>query len=141
VAVTDSVDELPEVIEAGFAARVTVGDGFAMPTVTVTLAEAVPPVPVAVAVYVVVEIGAAVAVPPDEENVRLLPLVPSTVTEEAFVACTVRTVEPPRVIVVGFAVILIVGKAAAAAFGLMTRGETKARSNERGQNRSFITRP
>jgi hypothetical protein len=90
---------------------------------------------------VVVEVGAAVAVPPDEENVRLLPLVPFTVTEDAFVACTVRTVEPPRVIVVGFAVILIVGKAAAAAFGLMTRGETKARSNDRGQSRSFIWGP
>jgi hypothetical protein len=45
----DSVDELPEAIEVGFAVRVTVGAGL-FPTVIVTLAEAVPPAPVAVAV-------------------------------------------------------------------------------------------
>jgi hypothetical protein len=47
MAVTERVDELPEVIEAGFATRVTVGEEF---VVTVTVAVAVPPVPVAVAV-------------------------------------------------------------------------------------------
>jgi hypothetical protein len=49
VAVTVNVDEPPAVIEAGLAARVTVGmDGVV--TVTITWAEAAPPVPVALAV-------------------------------------------------------------------------------------------
>jgi hypothetical protein len=47
VAVTVKVDELPDVIEAGFAVMLTVGAG---DTVTVVLAEAFPPAPVAVAV-------------------------------------------------------------------------------------------
>jgi hypothetical protein len=51
VAVTVSVDELPAVIEVGFAAMVTVGAGGAAAiTVTETTEEAFPPVPVAVAV-------------------------------------------------------------------------------------------
>jgi hypothetical protein len=47
LAVTVSVDELPEVIEVGLAAMVTVG---APATVTVAAAVVFPPVPVAVAV-------------------------------------------------------------------------------------------
>jgi len=49
VAVTVSVDELPEAIEAGLAVMVTVGF-VGGTTVTVAVADAVPPVPVAVVV-------------------------------------------------------------------------------------------
>lgn len=48
LAVTVSVEELPEVIEVGFAAILTIGAGLV--TVTVALAEIFPPAPVAVAV-------------------------------------------------------------------------------------------
>jgi hypothetical protein len=48
-AVTVKVDELPDVIEAGFAIRVTVGAGFGV-TVKVVTAEALPPAPVAATV-------------------------------------------------------------------------------------------
>jgi hypothetical protein len=50
VAVTVSVEELPDAIEVGSAAMVTVGAGPDAATVTVAVAVAVPPVPVAVAV-------------------------------------------------------------------------------------------
>ena len=80
-----------------------------VPTVIVTEAEAVPPDPVAVAVYVVVEVGLADIVPPLAPVVRLLPLVPVTLTVVAFVAVTVKTVELPLVIVVGLALIVTVG--------------------------------
>jgi hypothetical protein len=49
VAVTVKVDELPEVIEMGLEAIVTVGAGFCA-TVTVAGDATVPPAPVAVAV-------------------------------------------------------------------------------------------
>jgi hypothetical protein len=48
-AVTVKVDELPELIEAGFAVMLTLGGGFEL-TVKVALAEVFPPAPVAVAV-------------------------------------------------------------------------------------------
>jgi hypothetical protein len=48
LAVTVNVEELPKVIEVGFAAILTVGAGLV--TVTVALAEVFPPAPVAVAV-------------------------------------------------------------------------------------------
>jgi hypothetical protein len=49
VAVTVRVEELPVVMEVGFAAMVTVG-ALGATTVTIAVAVAVPPVPVAVAV-------------------------------------------------------------------------------------------
>jgi hypothetical protein len=49
IAVTVKVDELPEVIEVGFAVMLTVGAGFAV-TVTTAVAEVLPPGPVAAAV-------------------------------------------------------------------------------------------
>jgi len=79
------------------------------PTVIVTDAEVVPPAPVAVAVYVVVEVGATDTVPPVAPNVRLLPLLPLSVTCVAFVADTVTTEELPVAIVVGLAVMVAVG--------------------------------
>jgi hypothetical protein len=79
---------------------------------------------------VVVEVGATATVPPVDDIVRLLPLVPSTVTDVAFVACTVKVEELPEVIVVGFALMLIVGTVAAAAFTPTNAGETKVRSKE-----------
>jgi predicted S18 family serine protease len=48
-AVTVSVDEPPDAIEAGLAVIVTPGGGFAV-TVTVVAAEVLPPAPVAIAV-------------------------------------------------------------------------------------------
>jgi hypothetical protein len=48
-AATFRVDELPDVIEVGFAVMLTVGGWFAV-TVTVVFAEVFPPGPVAVAV-------------------------------------------------------------------------------------------
>ena len=50
VAVTVSVDELPELTEVGLAVMLTVGAAAAGTTVTVAVAVAVPPAPVAVAV-------------------------------------------------------------------------------------------
>jgi hypothetical protein len=58
---------------------------------------------------VVVEVGATEAVPPVDDKVRLLPLVPSSVTEVALVACTVTVEELPEAIVVGLAVTVTVG--------------------------------
>ena len=49
VAVTVSVDEFPDAIDAGFAVMVTVGAGFGV-TVTIAVALVVPPGPAAVAV-------------------------------------------------------------------------------------------
>jgi hypothetical protein len=63
IAVAVKVDELPEVIEAGFAVMVIVGAGFGV-TVTAVLADVFPPAPVAVAVYVVVAVGLTACVPP-----------------------------------------------------------------------------
>jgi phage shock protein PspC (stress-responsive transcriptional regulator) len=67
VAITVSVEELPEVIDVGLAVMLTVGAGLV--TVTVALAEIFPPVPVAVAVYVVVAVGATDCVPPVDARV------------------------------------------------------------------------
>lgn len=75
----------------------------------VTDAVAVPPDPVAVAVYVVVEVGATDTVPPVVANVRLLPLVPLSVTCVAFVAATVTAEELPLAIDVGLALTVTVG--------------------------------
>jgi hypothetical protein len=49
IAVTVKIDELPELIEMGFAETVTAGAGFVV-TVTIAIAEAFPPAPVAEAV-------------------------------------------------------------------------------------------
>jgi hypothetical protein len=49
VAVKVKIDELPDVIEAGLAVMLIVGEGFAV-TVTVAVAEAFTPVPAAEAV-------------------------------------------------------------------------------------------
>ena len=67
VAITVRVEELPEVIDVGLAAILTVGAGLV--TVTVALAEIFPPVPVAVAVYVVVAVGLTDCVPPVDVKV------------------------------------------------------------------------
>lgn len=56
-----------------------------------------------------VEVGLTDTTPPVAETVRLLPLVPLTVTEVAFAACTVTTDEPPGLIEVGLAVMVTVG--------------------------------
>jgi hypothetical protein len=66
VAVTVRVDELPDVIEVGFAVIVTVGA--AGVTVTVAAAVAVPPALVAFAVYVAVAAGVTTCVPPFAER-------------------------------------------------------------------------
>jgi len=58
---------------------------------------------------VVVEVGLAVMDPPPAAVVRLLPLVPVIVTDVAFLAVTVSTVELPLVIVVGLPVMVTVG--------------------------------
>jgi predicted tellurium resistance membrane protein TerC len=79
VAVTVNVDELPDVIEVGFAVIVTVGAEFVV-TVTVAVAEVVPPAPVAAAVYVAVVAGLTVCVPPPACRLYVLPSVPVTVT-------------------------------------------------------------
>ena len=51
VAVTVRIDELPEVIEVGFAVMLTVGAWFAAEdTATVAVADALPPLPLAVAI-------------------------------------------------------------------------------------------
>jgi hypothetical protein len=63
VATTVKVEELPVVIEVGFATMLTVGAA-GWVTVTVTLAEVLPPGPVAVAVYVVVTVGLTGCTPP-----------------------------------------------------------------------------
>jgi hypothetical protein len=62
-AVTVRVEELPSVIESGFAVIVTVGGGLSV-TVTVALAVTLPEGPDAVAVYVVVFAGLTACVPP-----------------------------------------------------------------------------
>jgi hypothetical protein len=79
---------------------------------------------------VVVDVGATEAVPPVDDKVRLLPLVPSSVTEVALVACTVTVEELPEAIVVGLALTVTVGRANAAALTLTNAGETKVRSKE-----------
>ena len=55
------------------------------------------------------EVGLAVIDPPLADVVRLLPLVPVTVTPVAFVAVIVKTVELPLVIDVGLALMVTVG--------------------------------
>jgi hypothetical protein len=107
VAVTVSVEELPEVIDVGLAAILTVGAGLV--TVTVAPAETFPPVPVAVAVYVVVAVGLTDCVPPVDVRVYELPSLPVIVTPVALVAVTVSVDDPPAVIEVGLAAILTVG--------------------------------
>jgi hypothetical protein len=67
VAVTESVDELPDAIAAGLAVMLTVGGGVVEPvTVTVAAADTLPETPVATAVYVVVLAGLTACVPPVE---------------------------------------------------------------------------
>jgi hypothetical protein len=112
VAVTVNVDELPNAIDCGFAAMVTVGVGGCM-TVTKADAVAVPPAPVTIAVYVAFLVGLTISVPPvvgklvGEE--KLLPSVPVRSRVAPFVATTVRVVELPRLIDVGLAVRVTVG--------------------------------
>jgi hypothetical protein len=70
VAVTVSVEVLPDVIDVGLAAMVTVGAGLVDAlTVTVAVEVTVPPGPVAVAVYVVVFVGVTGTEPPSEGSV------------------------------------------------------------------------
>jgi len=57
----------------------------------------------------VVEVGLADTVPPVGPNVRMLPLVPLSVTLVALVAETVRVVELPLAMVVGLALTVTVG--------------------------------
>lgn len=66
VALMVRIDELPAVIEVGFAEILTVGagGGGAWVTVTVAVADALVPPPVATAVYVVVAAGLTDSVPP-----------------------------------------------------------------------------
>jgi len=108
VAVTVSVDEFPEAIDAGFAVMVTVGAGFAV-TVTVAVAVIVPPGPVAVAVYVVVVVGLTDWIPPFPISVYETPPGAVTVTLVEFVAVTVNVDEVPEVIDCGDAAIVTVG--------------------------------
>jgi len=108
VAVTVTMDELPAVIEVGFAAMLTVGAGFGV-TVTVAFAVTFPPAPVAVAVYVVVAVGLTDCVPPFGCKVYVLPSDPLTVTCVAFAAVTVKMEEPPGAIDAGLALMLTVG--------------------------------
>ena len=108
VAVTVKVDELPALIDVGFAVMVTVGAGAGV-TVTVAADVVVPPAPVAVAVYVVVVVGLTDCVPPLDPKVYLLPSVPLIVTCVAPVAVTVKTEEFPDVMDAGLAEMVTVG--------------------------------
>jgi hypothetical protein len=58
---------------------------------------------------VVLEVGLTDTTPPVVDSVCLLPLVPSSVTEVALVACTVNTEEAPGLIDVGLAVMVTLG--------------------------------
>ncbi|MGB8477374.1 MAG: hypothetical protein WCE63_00855 [Acidobacteriaceae bacterium] len=130
LAVTVKTEELPLAIDVGLALIVTVGapEVPPVPTVIVTDAEAVPPAPVAFAVYVVVEVGLAENAPPVAAIVRLLPLVPVIVIAVAFLAVTVNVEELPLVIVVGLALIVMVGVVAASTAWLLTPTPANART-------------
>jgi hypothetical protein len=80
-----------------------------------------------------VEVGLTDTTPPVAANVRLLPLVPSSVTCVAFFADTVTTEELPLVIDVGLALIVAVGagELPATAWLLTNAGTAHGRSNER----------
>jgi hypothetical protein len=112
VATTVKVDELPNAIDCGLAAMVTVGVGGCM-TVTAADAVAVPPAPVAVTVYVAFLVGLTVSVPPVTGKLvgeeKVVPSVPCKSRVAASVAATVRVVELPRLIDVGLAVRVTVG--------------------------------
>ena len=107
LAVTVNVEELPEVIEVGSAAILTLGAGLV--TVTVALAEIFPSAPVEVAVYVVVAVGFTDCVPPVACSVYELPSLPLTVNPVALVALTVSKEELPVAIDAGLAVMATVG--------------------------------
>src|SRR5882757_7915012 len=104
------MDELPATIDWGFAVISSFGVGV---TVTATVAVAVPPGPVAVAVYVAFCAGVTLSVPPVAGKLageeKLLPSVPCSSRLVAFVAITVRVVEPGATIVVGLAARVTVG--------------------------------
>jgi hypothetical protein len=109
VAVTESVDELPDAIAAGLAVMLTVGGGVVEPvTVTVAAADTLPETPVATAVYVVVLAGLTACVPPVEVSWYELPSDPLTVTVAALAAVTVRVDEAPAAIETGDATMLTV---------------------------------
>jgi hypothetical protein len=109
VALTESVDELPDAIVVGLAAIVTVGGGFgAAVTVTVAVAETLPVPPAATAVYVVVLAGLTACVPPVELSWYELPSDPLTVTPEALAAVTVSVDEAPAAMEAGDATMLTV---------------------------------
>lgn len=78
-ALTVRTDELPTVMDVGFAVMLTVGGAVAV-TVSVALAEVVPPRPVAPAVYVVVEVGWTDWVPPLGGRVYVVPSLPDNAT-------------------------------------------------------------
>lgn len=78
-AATVKVDELPEVIEVGFAVMLTVGPELVI-TVTVVADDVLPPAPLAVAVNVVVTVGLTACVPPLGCSVYVLLSLPVTVT-------------------------------------------------------------
>jgi hypothetical protein len=107
LAVTESVDELPDPIEEGLAVMLTVGGGLAA-TVTVAVADTFPETPVAVAVYVVVLAGVTGCVPPVELSWYELPSDPVTLTVEALVAVTVSVDEAPAAMEAGAAIMLTV---------------------------------
>lgn len=102
VALTESVDELPDPIAVGLAVMLTVGRGLAA-TVTVAVAVAFPETPAAVAVYVVVLAGLTACVPPVELSWYELPSDPVTVTVEALVAVTFSVDEAPAAMEAGVA--------------------------------------
>ena len=108
VATTVSVDELPDVIEVGFALIVIVGAGAAV-TVTVAVAVALPPTPIAVAIYDAVVVGETCIVPPLAPGRVKVPFGPVMVTCVAFAATTVRVDDDPAVIDEGLAPMLTVG--------------------------------
>jgi hypothetical protein len=64
VAVTVSVDALPDAIEDGLAVIVTFGIGGCVTVMVTGRDVALPPAPFAVAVYVVVEVGETTCGPP-----------------------------------------------------------------------------
>jgi hypothetical protein len=108
VALTVNVEELPAVMDIGFATRFTVGALVAV-TVIVDAAVVVPPSPFAVAVYVVVVVGVTGTVPPSAASVYELPSLPDTVTEFALYAVTLSVDVLPFRIATGLAEMSTIG--------------------------------
>lgn len=96
------VDELPGVIDDGFATSVHAGAGGPEDTVTVAEQVTVPPAPVAVPVYVVVTVGDTACVPAATGVTAPIPWLREKVV--AFWVVHESVEEPPELMVVGFAV-------------------------------------